>query len=299
MTLILVLGLISLAAAIFILVRNLAGAGRPDVALDRIQAYGYAATGPAEQEARASLGDLAGKVGQRVRGSRFAMSEEKMRDMLVQAGMYGTSPDRLLGSQVLGAIIGGVLLLWLTSVGGMAVILIVLFTIAGVIVGFMAPIAFVKRNIRLRHEEIEYELPDLIDLLVVSLEAGLSFPAALRVAADRLRGALGQELRLTLQEQNMGLAMDDALDNLQKRADTGGMAIFTRSVNQGQRLGISMGQIMRNVAEEMRKRRKAAAEERAHKAPVKLLFPLVLLIFPALFVVILLPAMINIFDTLG
>ena len=96
-----------------------------------------------------------------------------------------------------------------------------------------------------------------------------------------------------------GALIEDALENLQKRADTGGMAIFTRSVSQGQRLGISMGQIMRNVAEEMRKRRKSAAEERAHKAPVKLLFPLVFLIFPSLFVVILLPAIINIADTLG
>ena len=77
------------------------------------------------------------------------------------------------------------------------------------------------------------------------------------------------------------------------RADTPGVAIFSRSIIQGEALGVSMGQIMRNIADEMRKRRKAAAEERAQKAPIKMLFPLVFLIFPAMFVVILLPAIIS------
>ena len=140
----------------------------------------------------------------------------------------------------------------------------------------------------MRHDQIEYELPDLIDLLVVSIEAGLSFPGAMRLAAERIRGPLGQELRLTLQEQNMGLTNEDALRNLYTRAETPGVAIFTRSIIQGQALGVSMAQIMRNIAEEMRKRRKAAAEEKAQKAPIKMLFPLVFLIFPSMFVVILL-----------
>jgi tight adherence protein C len=299
-TIVLILGLILLATSVFVLARTLLFTpGRSELRLEEIRAYGFRSQDAVDAESGPSLGDLAGRVGGRLRGSRFTMSEEQMRGMLVQAGMYGTSADRLLGSQVLGAVVGGLLLLWLTSLGGFSIVLIILFTAAGVVLGFMAPIVYVKRRIRLRHDEIEYELPDLIDLLVVSLEAGLSFPASMRVASDRLTGALGQELRLTLQEQNMGLSIEDALGNLQKRADTGGMAIFTRSVIQGQALGISMGQIMRNVAEEMRKRRKSRAEERAHKAPVKLLFPLVFLIFPSLFVVILLPAIINIADTLG
>jgi tight adherence protein C len=105
-------------------------------------------------------------------------------------------------------------------------------------------------------------------------------------------------VRLTLQEQNMGLTLVESLRNLQVRAETPGMRIFVRAVSQGETLGVSIGQIMRNVAEEMRKRRKAAAEERAQKAPVKMLFPLIFLIFPAIFVVLLLPSMIRIMDVL-
>lgn len=97
----------------------------------------------------------------------------------------------------------------------------------------------------------------------------------------------------------MGLSVTEALEGMARRADTPGMRAFVRGVSQGEVLGVSIGQILRNLSTEMRKRRKALAEERAHKAPVKMLFPLVLLIFPALFVVLLLPAIITIARTLG
>jgi tight adherence protein C len=119
------------------------------------------------------------------------------------------------------------------------------------------------------------------------------------VSSREITGPLGEELRLTLQEANMGLSPTEALENLSVRADTPSMRMFIRSIIQGETLGVSIGQIMRNLAEEMRKRRKAAAEERAQKAPIKMVFPLILLIFPAMLVVLVLPALINIFDVLG
>jgi tight adherence protein C len=151
--------------------------------------------------------------------------------------------------------------------------------------------------VRLR--EIDRRLPDLIDLLVVTIEAGLGFGAALRMATDNLVGPLSDELRLTLQEQTMGLAIDDALTNLMGRADTPAMRSFVRSMAQGEKLGISMGQIMRNLALEMRKRRRKAAEEQAQKAPIKMLFPLVFLIFPSLFIVLMVPALLQLISSLG
>lgn len=96
----------------------------------------------------------------------------------------------------------------------------------------------------------------------------------------------------------MGLSTSQTLENLLVRADTDGMRMFVRSIIQGEALGISIGQVMRNLALEMRKRRKAAAEERAQKAPIKMVFPLVLLIFPAMFAVLILPALINISNLL-
>jgi tight adherence protein C len=137
-------------------------------------------------------------------------------------------------------------------------------------------------------------MPELIDFLIVAIEAGVSLSGAMRLAALETPGALGEEMRLTLQEHNMGLSTSQTLENLNARADTPGVRMFVRSIIQGEALGISIGQVMRNLASEMRKRRKAAAEERAQKAPIKMVFPLILLIFPAMFAVLVLPAIINI-----
>ena len=137
-------------------------------------------------------------------------------------------------------------------------------------------------------------MPDLIDLLIVCVEAGLGILASMRVASEKLKDPLGQELRLTLQEQRMGLSVGEAIQSLGKRADCDNMRIFVRALTQGEKLGVSIGKTMRDLAEEMRKRRKAAAEERAQKMPLKMLFPLLFFIFPAIFIVLLVPAFINI-----
>ena len=121
----------------------------------------------------------------------------------------------------------------------------------------------------------------------------------MRLAAEQFDGPLGDELRLTLQEQNVGATTEEALKNMARRADTPGVRAFVRAIVQGELLGVSIAQILRNLAIDMRKKRKARAEEQAQKAPVKMLFPLVLLIFPAMFIVLLLPALIAIKDTLS
>jgi tight adherence protein C len=162
----------------------------------------------------------------------------------------------------------------------------------------LIPPALIRRRARLRLEEIDYELPELIDLLIVTLEAGVGFLGSLNLAADRLEGPLGVELRLTLQEQRFGLTTNEALQNMLARCESDGLRSFVRSILQGETLGVSTGQIMRNLAGEMRKKRKAAAEEKAQKAPVKILFPLVFLIFPAMFIVLLGPVAYS-FGSLG
>ena len=138
----------------------------------------------------------------------------------------------------------------------------------------------------------------LIDLLVVTVEAGLSLSAALQLAGDRMKGPLGDELRIVLQEQRMGLTPVQALENMVGRCPTPAVESFARAMMQGQALGVSVGAILRSLAVEMRKRRRAQAEQQAQKAPIKMLFPLVFMIFPALFVVILGPAVVSIFHAL-
>jgi tight adherence protein C len=169
----------------------------------------------------------------------------------------------------------------------------------GALIGWTLPMTVVSRRARSRYERIERDLPELIDLLVVTVEAGLGFNGSLQTTSQRLEGPLGDELRLTLQEQRMGLSTTQALANMLARCDTPSMRSFVRSVLQGETLGVSIGQIMRALALEMRKRRRAAAEERAQKAPIKLLFPLVFLIFPSMFVVLLFPALYSFMTTFG
>jgi tight adherence protein C len=146
---------------------------------------------------------------------------------------------------------------------------------------------------------IDREVPDMIDQVVVTLEAGVGFASSLQLAAERLSGPLGVEMRLTLQEQRMGLPLSQSLVHLRDRVDSFNVRSFTRAVTQGERLGVSIGAIMRELAIDMRKRRRQAAEEAARKTPVKILIPLVFFILPSMFIVLLGPAMIKIADQLG
>jgi tight adherence protein C len=212
--------------------------------------------------------------------------EADLRSELMAAGMYAVSPRTLLGYRVLAATLLPALVLLVGSANPLAIVL----ALVAIGVGWMLPLVVVRRKARQRLDQIDLALPDLVDLLVVTVEAGLGFSGSLRVASDQFAGPLSDELRLTMQEQAMGLAMSDALVHLLSRADTASMRSFVRSVIQGEALGVSTGTIMRNIAVEMRKRRRKAAEERAQKAPIKLLFPLVFLIFPTMFIVLLLPA---------
>jgi tight adherence protein C len=189
--------------------------------------------------------------------------------------------------------------IWFAATVGFPFALILMGAIFLIITGWVLPMLVLNRRGRERAEQIDYELPELIDLLVVTLEAGVSFIASLQMAAERLTGPLGVELRLTLQEQRMGLTTNEALQGMLARAETPGMRTFVRSVLQGETLGTSTGAIMRNLAIEMRKRRRAAAEERAQKAPIKILFPLVFLIFPAMFIVLLGPVIYSIGKIFG
>ncbi len=239
------------------------------------------------------LTDIAGRIGDLVVRRFGGVREADLRAELMAAGMYTVSPRTLLGYRVLAAIVLPVLILLLGSGSGLTIVLALVM----IGLGWTLPLVIVRRRARLRIDQIDRALPDLVDLLVVTVEAGLGFSGSLRVAADQFAGPLSDELRLTLQEQAMGLTMGDALVHLLRRADTPSMRSFVRSVIQGESLGVSTGTIMRNIAVEMRKRRRKAAEERAQKAPIKILFPLVFLIFPTMFIVLLLPAIFSLQST--
>lgn len=295
MLIVAIAGVLLLGAGVMILVSNLRKADGAAGLLDQIGTYGYvaeAARGASEAPARRPLDSLAGRLGDLAarRFSRF--SEAEVRQKLISAGMYGTTPRKLLGYQVLLALFIGLVGFWLMTTKSLT--LGILFGIGGLALGWFLPMVFVDRTRRLRYEQMDRQMPDMIDLLIVTIEAGLGILASMRVASETLRDPLGQELRLTLQEQRMGLSVGEAITSLGKRADCGNMRIFVRALTQGEKLGVSIGKTMRDLAEEMRKRRKASAEERAQKMPIKMLFPLLFFIFPAIFIVLLVPAFLQI-----
>jgi tight adherence protein C len=292
MIVILIIGLALLGTGVVLLLRGSAfSSGGTSETLGQIESsYGFAANPNAEgaetpQRGLTALAGNLGEVAQRVLGT----GERGIRRQLLSAGMYEVEPRTIMGYRVLAAIGLPIVWIWLGASGGTSPALILLVAVALGALGWMAPVIYVNRRARFRTEQIDYELPELIDLLVVTLEAGLSFLASLYTAAEHLEGPLGAELRLTLQEQRMGLSVNDALEGMLRRCETPALRTFVRSVIQGESLGTSTGQIMRNLALEMRKRRRAKAEERAQKAPVKMLFPLVFLIFPSIFIVLLGP----------
>jgi tight adherence protein C len=272
---------------------------RADVRVKEIELYGYSSTSatPAPERTPLTARALAQSVGDFI-GRRFGTDgDSKIRREILAAGLYKLTPRALVGYRVLAAAIGGVYGLVFDVIPHLGGPIIDTVFLAGL--GWLIPITYVRRTGRLRLDRIERALPDVIDLVVVSVEAGQGFAQAMNTAAERTPGPLGEELRLTLQEQRFGLPMDKALENLNARADTPNMRTFVRGVVQGERLGGSIGQIMRNNAREIRLRRRSAAEERAQKTTVKILFPLVFLILPSLFIVLLAPALLGLGDMVG
>ena len=295
--LIAVAGVLLLGAGIVILVSNLGKARGSSATIDQIQTYGYVAEtsgGSEESAARRPIDSLAGRLGDWMARRSDRFGEAKIREQLISAGMYGTTPRKVLGYQVMAAIVASLFVLWLIPAMGHSLVLAVVLAVAAGVGGWYAPVYYIELKRRKRMELVDKQMPDFIDLLVVTIEAGLGILASMRVASDSMTDPLGQELRLTLQEQRMGLSVGQAIESLGRRADCDNMRIFVRSITQGERLGVSIGTTMRNLSLEMRKRRRAKAEERAQKMPIKMLFPLIFFIFPALFIVILTPMVINI-----
>ena len=166
-------------------------------------------------------------------------------------------------------------------------------------VGFLAPDYYLTLKARGRKERIRADLPDALDLLAVSVEAGMGFDASLQKMNEHMSGPLAEEFGLTLSEMRIGESRPEALKRLAERVDAQELSAFTRAIIQADQLGTSLGRILRVQAADARLRRQATAEERAMKAPIKMLFPTVLFIFPAMFLVILGPAILNVQKLFG
>ena len=175
----------------------------------------------------------------------------------------------------------------------------VIFVWCFVLFGAFLPFGYLDSLIRKRKEAITKQLPEVLDLLSISVQAGLSFDGAMRKIVERMTGPVIDEFKRMQQDVRMGAPRARALQAIAKRCDVEDMYLFITSVVQAERLGTSMGRTLINQADNMRERRRQRAKAAALKAPIKMLFPLVLFIFPAMFVVILVPPIFSIIQSMG
>lgn len=173
----------------------------------------------------------------------------------------------------------------------------ILGSIIVLLLGYLLVDIILSIYINKRQFAIQRELPDVLDLLTISIEAGLGFDAAVQRVVQKSRGPLGGEFNQALQEMRMGKTRRESLKDLGERTGVDDLSKFVEALIQADQLGVSLGNVLRTQSDQMRILRRQRVEERAMKAPIKMLLPLVAFIFPTIFVVILAPAMIKILET--
>lgn len=226
---------------------------------------------------------------------------------LTSSGMHRLTPRVYFGLKALSALAGATLILALAAAEKMAagaraaepvmkngLFCAILFAGAG----YFLPDVLLRFSASRRKKEIALALPDLLDLLTVSVEAGLGFGQALLHSAEKMKGAISDEIKRLLQDMRMGMKNSDAFRALSDRVMLPDLKTFCTALIQADQLGVSVAEVLRVQSESMRIKRRQRAEEAAMKAPLKLLFPLVFFVFPALFIILLGPAVINIVNNM-
>jgi tight adherence protein C len=226
-------------------------------------------------------------------------SRDRLAKRLILAGSpAGWDAERVMAFKVLGGVAGvaaaGALVFagWLT--GPAALVVTGLFAF----IGFVAPDSVLNGKVSERQREIRNALSDTLDLLTISVEAGLSLNAALSRVVQNVPGVLSQEFARMLQEVQLGVSRSDAFRNLSARTDVEELNAFTLAMIQADVFGVSIANVLRTQAQQLRLKRRQRAEKEAQQTPVKIVFPLILCILPALFIVIVGPGAIRIFQSL-
>lgn len=219
---------------------------------------------------------------------------EKKQHQLVLGGSPGNLDAPAFVVIKLLATLGGLLAaFFLTNYGGDTIQRIALFGLP-IALGFFGPDAWLKRKIDERANAMRKALPDMLDLLVISVEAGLGFDSALARVVATVPGPLSEEFFRMLQETRVGVSRKEAMRHLMERTDLDELRSFILAMIQAEAFGVAIARVLRVQADEMRVKRRQRAQEKAFAAPVKIVFPLVFCIFPSLFIVLLGPAAIQI-----
>lgn len=240
---------------------------------------------------RSILGTL-GKYGPK-------QSAERLRLNLQQAGNPGNLTPVMFSGIRMGLAALLMLIFAVVTFRTMPAPKALMYTAIGTGLGYLLPGIWLGQQIKKRKHNIVKALPDALDLLTISVEAGLAFDSALQRVTEKWDNELGKEFKRVLTDTRLGRARRDALKDMAARTGVDDIQTFIAAIIQAEQLGVSIGKILRIQSDQMRVRRRQRAEEAAQKAPIKMLFPMVFLIFPALFVVILGPAVPRLLKGLG
>ena len=221
---------------------------------------------------------------------------EKTQHRIVLAGSPGSLDANAWAVVKVISITVAAVVFFLVRPGMDAQTTLIVFILLGIL-GFFGPDAWIHRKIDDRRKAMQKTLPDVLDLLVISVEAGLGFDSALARVVGTVPGPLSEEFFRMLQETRVGVSRRDAMRHLTERTDVEELRSFLLAMMQAEAFGVSIAQVLRVQADEMRVKRRQRVQEKAFAAPVKLVFPLVFCIFPALFIVLLGPAAISIYET--
>ena len=228
-----------------------------------------------------------------------AKSREAAELQLQLAGKpYNWGPTEFFGLRIFVAGAFGVLI-FLVMVISQDFVVALLAAVVAAFVGFVIPIFWLRSKIRKRQSEITKTLPDALDLITITVEAGMGFDGAMQKVAEKWNNEISRGFSKVTQEMRLGVSRRDALKNMDYSMGVPDVTTFVAAIIQAEQLGVSMSKILRIQSEQMRNKRRQRAEEMANKAPIKMLFPMVFLIFPALFIVLLGPAILVIMETPG
>jgi tight adherence protein C len=239
---------------------------------------------------------LFARVGKRLSAHTPKGSFERQRGRLQRAGYAKADPITFLGIKCVAALGGLGLSALCVALCKMKLESVLPHLAICAYVGFKAPEMYLVSRTKRRKEAIGAGLPDLLDLLCVSVEAGLGFDQALMRSTEKMSGPISDEFKRVLQEIRMGLKRSEALRALADRVQQADLTAFCATLIQADQLGVSISEVLRVQSESMRQKRRQRAQEAAMKAPIKLLFPLVAFIFPTIFVVLLGPAGIKVYE---
>ena len=223
-----------------------------------------------------------------------ARTLESTRHKLDLAGNPNNwTPSEFFGVRAVACVAMGGLIFLVLSLANVDFLPRIGFTALFAVLGFMLPALWLGQKIRSRKNSVIRSLPDALDLLTICVEAGLGFDQAMQKVAEKWDDDLSRAFARVLHEIRLGKSRREALRDLASRLDVSDMTSFVAAVIQAEQLGVSIAKVLRIQSDQMRVRRRQRAEEKAHQAPVKMLFPMVFLIFPAIWIVLLGPALLQ------